>query len=105
PAVLGTAKATINAIHSNGARVVAKRNRSQLRRQPDRSQQPRRQPVPAEIKFALGRSLAGMKELPARMEDYRRRLEQGDTDAGLRALEEWLHSCSGPPEWLANYVC
>jgi hypothetical protein len=82
---------------------VAKRKRSQLRRQPD--EQPRRQPVPAEIKFALGRSLAGMKELPARMEDYRRRLEQGDADAGLRALEEWLHCCSGPPKWLANYVC
>jgi len=81
---------------------MAKRNRSQRRRQPD--ELPRRQPMPAEIKFTPGRSLAGMKELPARMENYRRRLEQGDAEAALSALEEWLHCCLGPPEWLANYV-
>jgi hypothetical protein len=45
-----------------------------------------------------------MEALPARMKDYQQRLKQGDAEAGLRALHEWLHTCRGPDKWLADYV-
>jgi len=97
--VMGTAEATINAIHDfTEARVVAKCKRSRSPRQSPPSQQP----SSAKRPILIFPSAKTMPALCRELESCRRRYAQGNHVAVLEALWAWLSWCQGPPDWIVK---
>jgi len=89
--VMGTAKATINAIHFMEARVVGHRRR-------------RRPPSQLDW-FIYGHDRAAKLIICLRLEKLRRRYEHGDPEALLEALDICCRGYWCPPPWvMSGYV-
>ena len=106
--MMGTAEATINAIHEfREARVMGHRKRSRSPRQspPPSQQPPSQQPPSAKRPKRPVFIFPSPETLPALwrdLESCQRRYEQGDHAALLEALWAWLTWCQGPPDWIVR---